>query len=334
MNPISGIQDPANFNEKARSLIAHSSGFRCGYTIGNGTLSISATFCPKEEARREIARAFLEENHDLILAKFGQSLPWEVAREFPRLRLQIGPLDLGAPASWDPAIMQAVTQLDSLVTFLRPCVLEIDPGCTIVMQRYNGIPLHPDDYEAVRELHDSDGTRWLTGEWSRGAFDLNAEKGRITSLDLSGREFGVLPKVIGNLAGLRRLDLRGNGLSDLPAALGNLASLAELNLARNGLTVLPDVVCNLVRLEKLTLDENRLTALPACISNMASLRELSVRDNKLKLIPKSLAEITALQVVDVTLNPIRSLPHAVRRMVRERNVSLLGADYILHARNS
>lgn len=90
--------------------------------------------------------------------------------------------------------------------------------------------------------------------------------------NLSNKEFGELPKSIGELTKVEELTLQYDSLKVLPREIGNLKQLKILNLFGNPLTSLPDEIGNLENLEVLLLGRTELKEIPAVISRLKKLK--------------------------------------------------------------
>ncbi len=125
------------------------------------------------------------------------------------------------------------------------------------------------------------------------------DQGRVSALDLTRNNLsGVMPRELGELAGLGRLSLDGNDLrGPIPPELGNLVNLKVLWLDHNGLEgSIPPELGRLVALEDLRLQENELTGgIPPELGDLVSVHDLWLNGNNLTgSIPSELGSLTGL----------------------------------------
>ncbi|GKV30356.1 hypothetical protein SLEP1_g39173 [Rubroshorea leprosula] len=111
----------------------------------------------------------------------------------------------------------------------------------------------------------------------------------LVHLYLSYNSFqGLIPENVGHMTHLETLDLSGNQFGGIPKSSGNLCKLRYLALSHNNLIgMLPELISNLsgclqLSLEELILGENKIKGpLPDMIKNFLSLRHLDFYDNQL-----------------------------------------------------
>ena len=133
------------------------------------------------------------------------------------------------------------------------------------------------------------------------------DQGRVSALDLTRNNLsGVIPRELGELAGLGRLSLDGNDLGGpIPPELGNLVNLKVLRLDNNGLEgSIPPELGRLVALEDLRLQENELTSgIPPELGDLVSLHDLWLNGNNLTgSIPSELGSLPGLVTLGLQEN--------------------------------
>ncbi|GKV45977.1 hypothetical protein SLEP1_g53002 [Rubroshorea leprosula] len=129
----------------------------------------------------------------------------------------------------------------------------------------------------------------------------------LVSLYLSDNSFqGLIPENLGHMTYLETLDLSGNQFGGIPKSFGNLCKLRYLALSHNNLVgMLPELISNLsgclqLSLEELILGENKIKGpLPDMIKNFMSLRQLDFDNNQLNgSLPKSIGLLSKLECRD------------------------------------
>ena len=130
----------------------------------------------------------------------------------------------------------------------------------------------------------------------------------ITSLDLSGNNFGQIDHYIGGLRHILELRLIQCQLTKISGEIGRCTTLQSLVLTENLLTSLPDQIGYLEDLDFLVLDRNFFETLPSSVKRLTTLTELSLVRNQLKLLPWELAYLTQLEILSFTGNPDCMLP--------------------------
>jgi Leucine-rich repeat (LRR) protein len=130
----------------------------------------------------------------------------------------------------------------------------------------------------------------------------------LTSLDLSGNNFGQIDHHIGELRHILELRLIQCQLTKISGEIGRCTTLQSLVLTDNLLNSLPDQIGNLEDLDFLVLDRNFFETLPSSVRKLSTLTELSLARNQLKLLPWELAELTQLDILTFTGNPNCLLP--------------------------
>jgi hypothetical protein len=174
---------------------------------------------------------------------------------------------------------------------------------------------YPCDSAVVRQLLDTNGLDTLTVEKVAGP-----RKGRIDSLNLTGKGIAVLPSTIGKLTSLKYLFLgclRYSGLPigpycntlvKLPDEIGTLDSLVGLNVDGNQLTSIPATIGGLKQLTGLILSSNHLTAIPGEIGMLKNLRTLDLYHNDLQTLPDEIGQLHSLQYLNITGSLFTSVP--------------------------
>jgi Leucine-rich repeat (LRR) protein len=151
----------------------------------------------------------------------------------------------------------------------------------------------------------------------------------ITSLDLSGNNFGQIDHHIGGLRHILELRLIQCQLTKISGEIGRCTTLQSLVLTDNLLNALPDQIGNLEDLDFLVLDRNFFETLPSSVRRLSTLTELSLVRNKLKMLPWELAALTQLEILSFTGNPNCLLPP-----VKYRKSSLSDIMNVLNSVNS
>ena len=130
----------------------------------------------------------------------------------------------------------------------------------------------------------------------------------ITSLDLSGNNFGQIDHHIGELRHILELRLIQCQITKISGEIGRCTTLQSLVLTDNLLSTLPDQIGNLEDLDFLVLDRNQFETLPSSVRRLSTLTELSLVRNRLKMVPWEIAELTQLEILSFSRNPDCLLP--------------------------
>lgn len=148
----------------------------------------------------------------------------------------------------------------------------------------------------------------------------------LTSLNLYGNEFHVLPKAITQITTLTELWLNRNHLSELPEEIGNLSNLEFLGLSSNQLKELPHSFKNLKKLRKLWLDANCFSSIPQSIWYLMHLKLLYLSDNLIDEIPAKISELTHLEKFWTENNKLVSLPESICKLKNLQRVNFSQND--------
>ena len=94
--------------------------------------------------------------------------------------------------------------------------------------------------------------------------DYEPPSGRITNLDLSGKNLTEIPRWVFEIRTLQELDLSNNKLETLPNSFdnNNIKFISRLNLSNNKLSSLPDSLKKLQLLRVLDISGNQFTKVP------------------------------------------------------------------------
>ncbi|MBD2449294.1 leucine-rich repeat domain-containing protein [Nostoc sp. FACHB-152] len=151
-----------------------------------------------------------------------------------------------------------------------------------------------------------------------------ANRDKVTELDLSGKGLTKLPAEIGQLVNLRSLDLSDNQLSSLPGEIGQLVNLQSLDLSDNQLSSLPGEIGQLVNLQSLDLRGNQLSSLPGEIGQLVNLQSLDLMSNQLSSLPGEFGQLTHLQKIYIQNNQLSSLPGEIGQLVQLTELRVWG----------
>jgi len=142
---------------------------------------------------------------------------------------------------------------------------------------FKGIDLRVSDADVIRELEKLTNGKYtlVKNITDRTKMGFIVEQFRVIGLGLYDCGISALPKIIGNLTGLKTLNLARNHLVSLPETLGNLSNLQSLDLGFNMLRGLPNSFEKLIRIERLNLENNQgMFNLPEIIGNLPLLKTL------------------------------------------------------------
>lgn len=133
----------------------------------------------------------------------------------------------------------------------------------------------------------------------------------LVSLDLSRNLIKVVPKSIGNAAGLLNLDFANNQIEWLEPGLSRCKSLERLSFYRNKLRSLPPELYELKNLKEIDLYYNELTSIDTSISQWRDLEILYLSNNKLTSIPDQVGRLNHLQELYLHHNRLSTLPQSI-----------------------
>ncbi len=155
-------------------------------------------------------------------------------------------------------------------------------------------------------------TNWHEGEPLENWTGINTERGRVISIDVSGREFGgTLPAEIGALGRLRELDISGNALTGtVPATLGNCNQLERLFVNDNAFSGdIPDMFSSLRALIWADFQNNQFSGIAAsAFGNLENLKGLRLSGNALAVIPDELGACPSLETLELSNNHLSAIP--------------------------
>ena len=117
--------------------------------------------------------------------------------------------------------------------------------------------------------------------------DYEPPSGKITKLDLSGKNLTEIPEWIFEIRTLQELDLSNNKLETLPNSFdnNNIKFISRLNLSNNKLSSLPDSFKKLQLLRVLDISGNQFTKVPnEVLALKQHLYILKMRDNPFRSI--------------------------------------------------
>lgn len=159
---------------------------------------------------------------------------------------------------------------------------------------------------------------------SNGIKDLirEAQKNKITALNLSFKNLTSLPPEISKLKNLTELDISRNQLTTLPPEISELKNLTELDISENQLTTLPPEISELKNLTKLNIYDNQLTSLPPEISELENLTELYISRNQLTSLPPEVSELTNLTELQISKNQLTTLPPEISKLKNLTNFDI------------
>ena len=131
---------------------------------------------------------------------------------------------------------------------------------------------------------------------------------RLTGLHLDGNNFGKLPTLLFNMAGLERLSLSNNRLTNLPKELGNLEELVSVDISSNSFGRLPAVLWGLKKLARLDASDNEIERIPGSIGALTNLAYLDLSRNRIGEMPARIGSLSRLRYLGLNGNSISELP--------------------------
>ena len=146
-----------------------------------------------------------------------------------------------------------------------------------------------------------------------GDLITEAQRNKVTALNLSFKSLTSLPPEISKLRNLTELDISRNQLTSLPPEISELKNLIELDISENQLTSLPPEISELKNLTKLNIYDNQLASLPPEISELKNLTELHISRNQLTSLPPEISELQNLTELQVSRNQLTSLPPEISK---------------------
>ncbi|UKO97556.1 COR domain-containing protein [Nostoc sp. UHCC 0870] len=149
-----------------------------------------------------------------------------------------------------------------------------------------------------------------------------ANRDKVTELNLSGQRLKTLPPEIGQLTNLQTLYLSSNQLSSLPPEFGQLTNLQSLHLGGNQLSSLPPEIGQLTNLQSLHLGGNQLSSLPPEIGQLTNLQSLHLGGNQLSSLPPEIGQLTNLQTLNLGNNQLSSLPPEIGQLTNLESLDL------------
>lgn len=143
---------------------------------------------------------------------------------------------------------------------------------------------------------------------------------RITHLDLSHNQIGLIPTELCQLENLSHLILSHNKLSELPSDVSRLRNITFLDVSHNFVSYLPTELGMLSRLSHLIVSNNALQSLVAELFHGAapicgSMRELDLSFNHLSSLPATLSNLRLLQSLNLSNNQISDVFAGLSRML-------------------
>lgn len=150
----------------------------------------------------------------------------------------------------------------------------------------------------------------------------DAEKSKLTSLSLCGKDIKELPAEIGELTHLEQLDVSENKLVTLPSTIANLKNLRFLNLEDNHITKIPAEIGKLIQLEEVEVCRNKLSTLPKEFGKLHNLKRLSLRGNCFQQFPIALKQLTKLSELDLSENGLKSVLPEIGNLKRLTQLEL------------
>lgn len=147
-----------------------------------------------------------------------------------------------------------------------------------------------------------------------GIKDLPSSMANLTELefiDISGNEFGEIPKVLFEMPKLQYLNAIYCGVNSLPSDIGNLKSLVSLELAQNNLSSLPNELYEIKSLRYLGFEENKFVEIPKGIFTMKKLEDAVFKYNNIISIPTEIKNIVGDKTkftLDISSNQVAKIP--------------------------
>ncbi|MCQ1535673.1 GTP-binding protein [Methanosarcina sp. KYL-1] len=143
---------------------------------------------------------------------------------------------------------------------------------------------------------------------------IEAQRNKVTALNLSSKNLTSLPPEISELKNLTHLYIFNNQLTSLPSEISGLKNLTHLYISHNQLTSLPPEISELKNLTHLYIFNNQLTSLPPEISGLENLTQLYISHNQLTSLPSELSELKNLTILDISYNQLTSLPSELSKL--------------------
>jgi internalin A len=156
-----------------------------------------------------------------------------------------------------------------------------------------------------------------------------AQRNKITALDLSFKNLTSLPPEILELKNLTKLNISGNQLTSLPPEISELKNLVMLDISGNQLTSLPPEISELKNLSQLNIYGNRFTLFPLEISELKNLIILDISGNQLTSLPPEISELTNLTELDISDNRFTSLPPEISELKNLTELNIYGNRFTL-----
>jgi internalin A len=151
-----------------------------------------------------------------------------------------------------------------------------------------------------------------------------AQRNKVTVLNLSFKNLTSLPPEISKLKNLTELDLSRNQLTTLPPEISELKNLTELDISENQLTSLPPEISELKNLTKLNLYDNQLTSLPPEILELENLAELYISRNQLTTLPPEISKLKNLTELHISRNQLTTFPPGILKLKNLTQLNIAG----------
>ena len=169
----------------------------------------------------------------------------------------------------------------------------------------------------------------------------------LTSLDLSGNNWGValpglekltrlrvlrlstcdlrnLPSEVPELPALRTLELERNHLDSLPASIDKLSELENLNISQNAFQTLPPALSRLPKLKTLNISDNMLSTLPAALFAARGLVSLIANEIRIANLPEEIAQLQNLETLELSSLSLSKLPPQIGALRKLQTLRLAG----------